>query len=152
MTSSHGFSGSYDMTHMYNRQDLTGPLPLPVIHHDTVLHYLYTNGYQKFVDILKKGDLAGVFNSTQTYNTLIVPEEFPEGLSYYNTRILLRQHILPRSIDCKLLKSGRLLLDTLELRIMSSWPFIGARHIKELKFIGNGTIIFVKGGPISPIP
>jgi hypothetical protein len=153
MASIHGFSGgSYDLQHMYSRQDLKGPLPLPVIHQDTVIHYLYTNGYTKFIDILKKGGLAGVFNDKQTYNTLIIPEEFPEHLSYYDTKLLLQQHILPRSVDCKFLKSGRLFLDTLGSRIMMDWPFIGGRHIKDVKYAGNATLVFVDGGPISPLP
>ena len=152
MTSIHGFSGgSYDLQHMYTRQDLKGPLPVPVIHHDTVLYYLFTNGYQKFVDLLKKGGLAQMFNSKQTYNTLIVPEQFPTQLSYYDTRLLLQQHILPRSLDCKFLKSGRLFLDTLQSRILADWPFIGGRHIKDIKYVGNATIIFVSNGPINPI-
>ncbi len=153
MTSVHGFSGgSYDMTHMYSRPDLKGPLPLPVIHADTVVHYLFTNGYQKFVDILKRGNLAGRFNDSQTYNTLIVPEEFPNQLGYYETNTLLKRHIIPYSIDCKFLKSGKTFINTMSGdRIIGDWPFIGACHIKSVKFVGNATIIFVRGGPIQTL-
>lgn len=121
MTTLQGFTdGSYDYKHMYNIKDLRGPLPIPVVHDNTLLSYLMSSPeFEPFLALVEKAGLSGKFNSIQADFTVFVPTQgVPTNVSSYEAKQIVLSHLLERTLSFGFLRSSRMMY--LDTRIPSS--------------------------------
>lgn len=114
MTSIQGTDPSFNYTHMYNIKDLQGPLPTPVFNQNSVLCALHQHGcFEKFIDLITRAGLAGIYNSTQTNVTMFIPmdntisNEWLKTVDSYKAKRIVLYHTLARTISAAFLKSSK---------------------------------------------
>lgn len=110
--------GSYDYSHMYNVKDLNGKLPVPQIHKDSVIGYLTQENISiPFIHMLKKCNLAGIYNDPNASMTVFIPVQltdcFVMSIDQLTCRKIVNYHTLERPLCYDFLTSSKgMLLNT----------------------------------------
>jgi hypothetical protein len=114
MSSLYGTDPSYDYSHMYNIKDLRGNLPQPVYNQGTILCTLHEKGcFSKFIDLITKAGLAGIFNDKQAgFTVFAVPDKvidssWLKNISMFKAKQYVLYHTLEHSVAPSFLRSSR---------------------------------------------
>jgi hypothetical protein len=102
-------NGSYDLKQGYAVQDLQGPLPIPIIHENTLFGALMNDPQLKnFALLISKANLAGIYNSPNINVTLFAPINCPDPCAVLRSeaRKIVLRHTLPRPTPPEFLKSS----------------------------------------------
>lgn len=129
MASLYGTDPSYDYSHMYNIKDLRGELPKPVLKPGTILYALHQHGScSKFIELVSKAGLAGVFNDKQANFTVFAPIDdsidcmWLKSVSSFKAKQYVLYHTLDHAVAPSFLRSSKAMY--LNTRIPGSRLFV----------------------------
>lgn len=134
--------GSLDYRQMYSIPDSRGPLPIPVVHQNTLMYGLFSDpNVSEFLKMVNKTQLPGVLNKLQGDFTLFVPVnggipvEYQCANEYLSRRIVL-MHMLEHAVAFPFIQGSKSML--VNTRIPGSRLLVeNYRNEPEIKSLGG---------------
>lgn len=142
MTSYHGYTPSYDYTHMYDMKDLNTPTVNIYTKKNSVMDFIQTHPKLRlFAYIARLAQMEGVLNDAQLNSTLFVTldsnldQAIVGNMNILTARKIVQYSMLPRAMDMNLLRSDRMM----QLYTKTGMPVLIVNEYDKV-FVNNTTI------------
>lgn len=117
MTSYHGYTPSYDYTHMYNMSDYKTPDTTVFTKKGSVMDYIqHAPQLRAYAYMIKLGQFQGILNDEQFGGTVFVARDtcldpkIIRNMTIMTARNMMQYSILRRPISADLLRSDKMML------------------------------------------